>query len=77
MEYQESLALSAANYETHVGLKFQLYNILFLTLLLDGIKSTSIFIPVLYEYFVSRLADGQSPRDIINLFFEENRDSDN
>ena len=76
MEYQESLALSAANYETHVGLKFQLYNSLFLTLPLDGIKNTGIFIPVLNEYCLTRLADGQSPREIIKQFFEEFKDSD-
>ena len=76
MEYQESLALSAANYETHVGLKFQLYNSLFLTLPLDGIKNTGIFIPVLNEYCLTRLADGQSTREIIKQFFEEFKDSD-
>ncbi len=76
MEYQESLALSAANYETHVGLKFQLYNSLFLTLPLDGIKNTVIFMTVLNEYCLTRLADGQRPRDIIKQCFEEVKDSD-
>ena len=49
MEHNENLLPGAANYESHVGLKFQLYNSLFLTLPLDGIKNTGIFIPVLND----------------------------
>ena len=71
METQENLALSAANYENQVGLKFQLYNSLFLTLPLDGIRNTGMFIPILNEYCLNRLAEGHSPKDIIEQFFDE------
>ena len=77
MEVNENLALSAANYENHVGLKFQLYNSLFLTLPLDGIKNTEIFIPVLNEFCLAKLAEGHSPVQIIAQFFEEYKDGEN
>ena len=77
MEVNENLALSAANYENHVGLKFQLYNSLFLTLPLDGIKNTGIFIPVLNEFCLAKLAEGHSPVQIIAQFFEEYKDGEN
>src|SRR6056300_1050129 len=77
MEHNENLLPGAANYESHVGLKFQLYNSLFLTLPLDGIKNTGIFIPVLNEYCLNRLAEGHSPKEIIEQFFEEYEDGDN
>ena len=71
MDVQENLALSAANYENHVGLKFQIYNSLFLTLPLDGIRNTGMFIPILNEYCLNRLAEGHSPKNIIEKFFDE------
>ena len=77
MEVNENLALSAANYENHVGLKFQLYNSLFLALPLDGIKNTGIFIPVLNEFCLAKLAEGHSPVQIIAQFFEEYKDGEN
>ena len=77
MEVNENLALSAANYENHVALKFQLYNSLFLTLPLDGIKNTGIFIPVLNEFCLAKLAEGHSPVQIIAQFFEEYKDGEN
>ena len=77
MEVNENLALSAANYENHVWLKFQLYNSLFLTLPLDGIKNTGIFIPVLNEFCLAKLAEGHSPVQIIAQFFEEYKDGEN
>ena len=77
MEHNENLLPGAANYESHVGLKFQLYNSLFLTLPLDGIKNTGIFIPVLNEYCLNRLAEGHSPKEIIEQFFDEYKDGDN
>ena len=76
MEIQENLALSAANYENHVGLKFQLYNSLFLTLPLDGIRNTGMFIPILNEYCLNRLAEGHSPKDIIEQFFDEYKEGE-
>lgn len=76
MELQENLALSAANYENQVGLKFQLYNSLFLTLPLDGIRNTGMFIPILNEYCLNRLAEGHSPKDIITQFFDEYKDGE-
>lgn len=77
MDHNEHLVLSAANYEKNVGLKFQLYNSLFLTLPLDGIKNTGIFIPILNEYCLNRLAEGHSPKEIIEQFFEEYKDGEN
>lgn len=77
MDLNEHLVLSAANYEKNVGLKFQLFNSLFLTLPLDGIKNTGIFIPILSEYCLARLAEGHSPKEIIEQFFEEYKDGEN
>ena len=77
MEQNENLLPGAANYESHVGLKFQLYNSLFLTLPLDGIKNTGIFIPVLNEYCLNRLAEGHSPKEIVDQFFDEYKDGEN
>ncbi len=77
MEHNENLLPGAANYESHVGLKFQLYNSLFLTLPLDGIKNTGIFIPVLNEYCLNRLAEGHSPKEIVEQFFDEYKDGEN
>jgi phosphoenolpyruvate carboxylase len=76
MDNNDHVSLGAANYENHVGLKFQLYNSLFLTLPLDGIKNTGIFIPVLNEYCLNRLAEGHSPKEIIEQFFAEYKDGD-
>ena len=77
MEQNENLLPGASNYESHVGLKFQLYNSLFLTLPLDGIKNTGIFIPVLNEYCLNRLAEGHSPKEIVDQFFDEYKDGEN
>ena len=77
MEHYESLLPGTTIYESHVGLKFQLYNSLFLTLPLDGIKNTGIFIPVLKEYCLNRLAEGHNPKEIIEKFFDEYKDDDN
>ena len=73
---EQHLALGAANYEKHVGLKFQLYNSLFLTLPLDGIKQTGIFIPVLADWVLAKLAEDRNPKEIIDEFFEEYKDGD-
>ena len=77
MEHNENLLPGTNSYESHVGLKFQLYNSLFLTLPLDGIKNTGIFIPVLKEYCLNRLAEGHNPKEIIEQFFDEYKDDEN
>ena len=77
MEHNENLLPGTNSYESHVGLKFQLYNSLFLTLPLDGIKNTGIFIPVLKEYCLNRLAEGHNPKEIIEQFFYEYKDDEN
>jgi phosphoenolpyruvate carboxylase len=77
MEHYESLLPGTTIYESHVGLKFQLYNSLFLTLPLDGIKNTGIFIPVLKEYCLNRLAEGHNPKEIIEKFLDEYKDDEN
>lgn len=60
-------------YENLVELKYQLYNGLFLTLPLDAIEQTGLFIPLLDEASTKGLDKGLNPTEIIEGFFALHR----
>jgi len=60
-----------SEYNQHVGLKYQLYNSLFLTLPLGGVKDVGILIPVLAETCRTKLQQGETPKKIIEQFLTE------
>ena len=60
-----------SEYNQHVGLKYQLYNSLFLTLPLGGVKDVGILIPVLAETCRTKLQKGETPKNIIEQFLTE------
>ena len=61
----------SSEYNQHVGLKYQLYNSLFLTLPLGGVKDVGILIPVLAETCRTKLQQGETPKKIIEQFLKE------
>ncbi|MFK7864007.1 MAG: phosphoenolpyruvate carboxylase [Pseudohongiellaceae bacterium] len=60
-------------YENLVELKYQLYNGLFLTLPLDAIEQTGLFLPLLDKAATKGLDDGLDPTEIIEKFFALHR----
>ncbi|MFT4862155.1 MAG: phosphoenolpyruvate carboxylase [Pseudohongiellaceae bacterium] len=64
---------SVAAYENLVELKYQLYNGLFLTLPLDAVEQTGLFLPLLEQACAKGLEQGLSPTNIIDKFFEQHR----
>lgn len=60
-------------YENLVELKYQLYNGLFLTLPLDAIEQTGLFIPLLDQASNKGLDEGLNPTEIIQRFFALHR----
>lgn len=60
-------------YENLVELKYQLYNGLFLTLPLDAIEQTGLFLPLLEEASAKGLDGGLNPTEIIEQFFSLHR----
>lgn len=61
---------SSSEYYQKVGLKYQLYNSLFLTLPIGGIKDIGILVPILIESCRKNLLEGKSPKGIVENFFE-------
>lgn len=64
---------TARLFEELVGLNFQLYNSLFLTLPLDAVEQTGTLLPLLAEACEDGLQQGQNPVDIIRDFFLQHR----
>ncbi|MEZ5008412.1 MAG: phosphoenolpyruvate carboxylase [Chitinophagales bacterium] len=64
------------SYDFQVGLKYQLYNSIFLTLHFDTIKQTGIELPVFRAYLQSALASGKDPLEIIEQYFKDHKESD-
>ncbi|MCP4121205.1 MAG: phosphoenolpyruvate carboxylase [Bacteroidetes bacterium] len=64
------------SYDFQVGLKYQLYNSIFLTLHFATIKKTGIELPVFRQFIEQGLEEGKSPLQIINEYFEENKEYD-
>lgn len=60
-------------YNFEVGLKYQIYNSIFLTLHFATIKQTGIQLPVFREFIKKGLADGLDPKTIIENYFEEHQ----
>jgi len=57
-------------FEELIGLNYQLYNGLFLTLPLDAIEKTGLLLPLLDAACQQGLIDGKNPDAIIEEFFE-------
>jgi len=57
-------------FEELIGLNYQLYNGLFLTLPLDAVEKTGLLLPLLDAACQDGLADGKTPDIIIEEFFE-------
>ncbi len=64
---------NVAAYENLVELKYQLYNGLFLTLPLDAVEQTGLFLPLLEKACAKGLEEGLSPTNIIDKFFDQHR----
>ncbi len=62
------------DFEDLVGRKFTLYNSLFLSLPFQGISRTGMLVPLLGEACRKGLADGRSPREILDSFFRHSPD---
>ncbi|MBL7012812.1 MAG: phosphoenolpyruvate carboxylase [Candidatus Marinimicrobia bacterium] len=60
-----------SDYQKVVGLKYQLYNSIFLTLPLGGIKDIGVLIPILTDVCRNKLSKGESPKQIIDTFLKE------
>ena len=58
-------------FDRHVGTKYHLFNSLFLRLPFDLIHQTGILLPLLSELCQTSYREGQSPKEIIEDFFEE------
>ena len=58
---KQSPSRTNSEYNQHVGLKYQLYNSLFLTLPLGGVKDVGILIPILAETCRTKLQKGATP----------------
>lgn len=61
------------SYNELVELKYQLYNSLFLTLPLDAVEQTGLLLPLLQEACIKGFEKAESPTEIINRFFEEQK----
>lgn len=57
-------------FEELIGLNYQLYNGLFLTLPLDAVEKTGLLLPLLDAACQQGLADGKNPDTIIEEFFD-------
>jgi len=62
---------SLSDYQQAVGLKYQLYNSIFLTLPLGGIKDIGVLIPILTDVCREKLSKGESPKQIVETFISE------
>lgn len=58
-------------FQEHIGIKFQLYNSLFLSLPFYGVDKTGILLSLFNEQCESGFANGKSPTDIVDSFFEQ------
>lgn len=63
----------ANTFDELVGLNYQLYNSLFLTLPLDAVEKTGLLLPLLEAACQDGLAAGKSPESIIEDFFETHK----
>jgi phosphoenolpyruvate carboxylase len=59
-----------STYHFEIGLKYQIYNSIFLTLHFATIKQTGIQLPVFCEFIKQELAAGLDPKAIIQSYFD-------
>lgn len=59
------------SYDFQVGLKYQLYNSIFLTLHFATIKQTGIELPIFRDFLEKELNAGKTPDTIIKQYFKE------
>ena len=62
---------SLNDFQEHVGIKYQLYNGLFLNLPFAKLRSTGIMLPLFTEYAKEELSKGAHPKDIVHSFFKD------
>ncbi|MFT7104278.1 MAG: phosphoenolpyruvate carboxylase [Flavobacteriales bacterium] len=60
-----------------VALRYQIYNSLFLTLNLDGVNQTGIWLPHLNELCEKGFEEKKNPKEIIDQFFNTNKPTTN
>ncbi|MFO8063113.1 MAG: phosphoenolpyruvate carboxylase [Spirochaetota bacterium] len=58
-------------FEEHVGLKYQIYNGLFLDLPYHQVRQSGIMLPLFTSYCRERLEEGDAPERILEEFFRE------
>ncbi len=66
-----SIPLHDTTFDHYVGLRFQLYNSLFLTLPFDLIHQTGTLLPLLASLCERSFQEGASPDQVIDKFFDE------
>jgi phosphoenolpyruvate carboxylase len=59
------------DFQSEVGLKYQIYNSLFLNLPFAGIEETGTLLPLFAQEARAGLAKKQAPREIVETFFRE------
>ena len=64
---------SNQSFTEEVALRYQIYNSLFLTLNLDGVHQTGIWLPVLAEVCKKGFDQAKNPQEIMDQFFTENK----
>ena len=58
-------------YTTAVARPFEVYNSIFLTLPLDGIRGTGVQVPLFKETCRKALSSGASPRELVEAYFDQ------
>ena len=58
-------------YTAAVARPFEVYNSIFLTLPLDGIRGTGVQVPLFQETCRKALANGSSPREVVEGYFKQ------
>jgi phosphoenolpyruvate carboxylase len=58
-------------YTTAVARPFEVYNSIFLTLPLDGIRGTGVQVPLFQETCRKALSSGASPRELVEAYFDQ------
>ena len=68
------MTMQENSYDFQIGLKYQLYNSIFLTLHFATIKQTGIELPLFRQYLEQALHEGRSPLEIIGNYFAKSDD---
>ncbi len=65
--------MQQTSYDFQVGLKYQLYNSIFLTLHFATIKQTGIELPIFRAYLNESLAEGKDPSTIVSNYLNQHK----